>query len=274
MGKVLLIDFMYLWNRIYAIKGSMAGPHIYASLKHVDESGYYDRKIAVLDGVKSSAIRRAIYPEYKQNRNDKTDSYKMLNNFLKSNAVNFKTIRFVKNDMYEADDVITAFVKKYTVDKYIYSGDTDLYQLLRFDKTYIGTNYSRGMIIIPVSKSEVLSRYKKRYSIDVKDYSYITKVKTFKGDTGDNIPIACPGMKTKTLDYLLQNFWGNDEPLNSSILFNMAKYLKENGTETEFENFYNNRKAIIRNYKLTQLGYDNKDVLTDLLALQESGDWE
>lgn len=272
--KILLIDFMYLWNRIYAIKGELTAPHIYASLKHVDESDYYKRKIAILDGEYSSDFRRQIYSEYKTNRSDKSESYESLENFLSKNAVNFKTIHFVRNDSYEADDVITAFVKKYSCDKYIYSGDTDLYQLLRFDNTYVGTNYSRGMIIEPVSKGEALRRYNKKYNVNIKDYSYITKVKTFKGDSGDNIPIACPGMKTKTLDILFEKFWAGDEPLSSSIMLNMANYLKEHGTQREFDNFFDNRKAIIRNYKLIQLGYGEPNVFDGLVTLQESGSWE
>lgn len=273
--KILIVDFMYLWNRVRAVKGTHAGSHIYASLQHVDSSDYYFQKYIVLDGVNSSEYRRKWLPDYKEGRSDKSESYSDMEKFLLNNAVNFKTLKFIKNDTYEADDVIAAFVKKYDkADKFIYSGDTDLYQLLRFDNTYIGTTYSRGMVITPVSKEEANKRYTKKYGINIKDSHYITKCKTFKGDTSDNIPIACPGMRTSTINTLLENFWDNDEPLSSTILLNMANYLKENGKQSEFHNFFDNRKAIIRNYKLVQLGYSDPDVFTNAKTLQESGIWE
>lgn len=273
-NKILIVDFMYLWNRIYAIKGAGTGAHVYMTLKNADESDYYFKKIVVLDGINSTDSRRKILPDYKGTRSNKSEIYAAMSAFLKNNAANLSTFRFVKNDKYEADDIITRLVKSYlSVDKYIYSGDTDLYQLLRFENTYIGTNYSRGMIIKPIENKEATQRYAKKYNLKVEDVSYIVKCKTFKGDTSDNIPIACPGMRSATINTLIEKFWGEDEPLNSQILLNMAEYLRDNCKESEFNNFFENRKAIIRNYKLVQLGYEPTEPI-ELLTLQESGEWE
>lgn len=273
--KILIIDFMFLWNRIFAVKGIHTGFHICQSLQHVDTSDYYYKKYAVLDGNNSTEYRRKLLPDYKDNRSDKSEVYWYLDKFLSKSAAQLKTIRFIKNDNYEADDLISALVQRFDkADKYIYSGDTDLYQLLKFDNTYIGTKYSRGMIIEPISESSAKETYHKRYSLKVEDMHYIVKCKTFKGDSSDNIPIACPGMRTATIDYLIENYWKGDEPLTSEILLNMATYLRENGKRSEFENFYDNRKAIIRNYKLVQLGYHTPDVFSGAKILQESGNWE
>ena len=273
--KILIIDFMFLWNRIYSVKGAATGEHIFRSLQHVDQSSYYYKKYAVLDGRHSTGYRKKLLSEYKSNRSDKSEVYKYLDNFLGKYAVQLKTVKFIKNDHYEADDVISALVQRFDqAVKYIYSGDTDLYQLLKFDNTYIGTKYSRGMIIEPISESSAKETYHKRYNLKVEDVHYIVKCKTFKGDTSDNIPIACPGMRTATIDYLIEHFWKDDEPLTSKILLDMATYLREHGKRAEFENFYDNRKAIIRNYKLVQLGYDTPDVFSNAKILQENGNWE
>lgn len=273
--KILIVDFMYLWNRIYAIKGVNTGSHIYQSLKHVNDSDYYDLRLVILDGLSSADGRRAIYPEYKSTRSDKSESYDLLNKFLKYKAVHLNKMKFLKNESLEADDLIAMFVKKYSgAQKYIYSGDTDLYQLLRFDNTYIGTNYSRGMIIEPITNTEAEKRYEKKYGLKINDVSDIVKCKTFKGDSSDNIPIACPGMRSATINTLIEKFWRGSEPLTPSILLNMAEYLRDNCKPAEFHNFYENRKAIIRNYKLVQLGYNENEDWSGLLSLHESGEWE
>lgn len=274
VSRVLIVDFMYLWNRVYAIKGRDTVAHIYNSFKYVDDSDYYDEKLIVLDGLHSTNGRRKIHADYKTNRGDKSKLYQLMNVFLDAAATSYKTLEFLKNDEYEADDLITALVKNYEdADKYIYSGDTDLYQLLRFPRTYIGTKYTKGMIIKPIKTEDANNCYKKRYKLDVENPSYIIKCKTFKGDTSDNIPIACPGMKSKTINYLISEFWSNDEPLNSTILFNMAKYLKSTNTK-EFNNFYENRASLIRNYKLCQLGYSESSVLENTKQLREDGTWQ
>ena len=54
----------------------------------------------------------------------------------------------------------------------------------------------------------------------------------------------------------------------------MHEYLKEHGTKKEQDNFYEHRKAIIRNYKLTQLGYIDFNVLKDLKVLNDVGEWD
>ena len=275
LRKILIVDFMYLWNRVYAIKGQLTGAHIYDTLKAVDTSDYYYKKFIILDGENSTARRRMIYPDYKVNRGDKTSVYAAMDSFLKTNAVKLKTLKFIKNSNCEADDLITNFVKRYIEDEvYIYSGDTDLYQLLRFKNTNIGSKYSRGMIIEPITESVAKECYAKRYGLNVKDISYITKCKTFKGDTSDNIPIACPGMRTKTIDSLIENYWSGDEPLTARILYNMAVYLKNNGTKKEFDLFFNNRQALINNYKLTQLGYtNNNNLFICSKVLTGDGEW-
>ena len=259
---------------MYAIKGRDTVVHIANSFKYVNDSSYYDEKLIILDGLSSTASRRKIHADYKTNRGDKSKLYQLMNVFLDAAATDYNNLVFLKNDNYEADDLITALVKHYKdSDKYIYSGDTDLYQLLRFPRTYIGTKYSKGMVIDPIKIEDANNCYRKRYKLDVEDPSYIIKCKTFKGDTSDNIPIACPGMKSKTINTLISEFWSEDEPLNPSILLSMAKYLQSTNTK-EFDNFYKNRASLIRNYKLCQLGYSETSVLDDVKQLQEDGTWQ
>lgn len=269
MKKLLIVDFMYLWNRMYAIKGVLTGEHVGRLFKALNDSDYYDGKFIILDGTQSTKYRRKIYPEYKTNRSDKSKVYDGMQDFLTKNYSTFKKCKVMENDSYEADDVITMLVKAHetTADKYIYSGDTDLYQLLRFPHTYIGTKYSGPMVLDPISMEEALTRYEKKYNMPIPHPSYITKCKMFKGDPGDNVPIACPGLRSSTISKLIENCWREDAPLTSTILLNMAKYLKKNCTEKEFNNFYNNREALIRNYKLTQLGYTDQMVTEGLKVL-------
>ena len=74
--KILIIDFMFLWNRIYSVKGAATGEHIFRSLQHVDQSSYYYKKYAVLDGRYSTGYRKELLSEYKSNRSDKSEVYK------------------------------------------------------------------------------------------------------------------------------------------------------------------------------------------------------
>lgn len=273
--KILIVDFMYYWNRCYSVKGATTPEHVYKSLKHVDESDYYFYKAIVLDGLESTKYRRTMYPEYKTNRDDKSSNYDHMELFLEKYAYQLESLRFIKNDAFEADDIIAALVKRYDkCEKYIYSGDTDLYQLLRFKNTYIGTDFKRGMIITPIDFEEAMRRYSKKYNLDIRDASYIVKCKTFKGDSSDNIPVACPTMRSVVIDQLIREYWSEDVPLTPEILLNMANHLKKNGSRKDFENFFDNRKAIIRNYKLTQLGYNDMKILEKLQVLQEGGQWE
>ena len=258
--KVLLIDFMYLWNRLYSVRGDKTADCVDDILRELMDDEYYWRKYVILDGKNSVDTRREIYPAYKKNRTNKSKCYEALYEYVDENVGTLKGLHFMSNDTLEADDVITEKVQEYSYggdkfSKYIYSGDTDLHQLLRFPNTYISDKFTRPFRIIPIDEENALERYSKKYNIEMKDPSYITKCKMFKGDSGDNIPVACPGLKSTTISTLIENCWSNDEPLTSKILYDMAKYLKLHGTAKEFEKFYNNRHLLARNYKLTQLGY-------------------
>lgn len=274
--RIFILDFMYLWNRVYAIKGLDTGKHVHKTLHALDNSDYYSDKFVVLDGLNSTCARRKILPEYKAGRSDKSKVYDLMNKFLYNSSEDFESVHIIRNNNYEADDVITGIVQRFPGDnKYVYTGDTDLFQLMRFYKTYVGDKFStKGSLILePTSTKEALARYKKRYGVEMRSLSYITKCKAFKGDLGDGVPIACPGMRAKTLSALFKNCWNNDEPLSSSVLLSMAQYLSKNGTKKEFINFYEHRNDIIRNYKLTQLGYTKPDVWSALEELDETGEW-
>ena len=274
--RTLIVDFMYLWNRVYAIRGNETPKLVLATLKSMENSMYYDDKYIVLDGTNSVSLRRKVYPEYKASRGDKSDIYKLLNQFLQDISKDFKELKIIRNNNFEADDVITYLVKNSDSIVHIYSGDTDLFQLMRFPCTHVGTDYKRvgTFILTPIHEEEAKERYFKRYGINVKNMSYITKCKAFKGDTSDNIPIACPGMKAKTIEAMLNECWSEDTPLTSDIMRNMHSFLKEHGTAKEQSNFYEHRKDIIRNYKLTQLGYIDFNVAKDLKRLNKIGEWD
>ena len=274
--RTLIVDFMYLWNRVYSIRGNETPKLVKATLKSIENSGYYDDKYIVLDGDHSTSLRRRVYPDYKMGRGDKSERYKLLSQFLQDISEDFEELKIIKNDNFEADDVITYLVKNSDSIVHIYSGDTDLFQLMRFPRTHVGTDYKRigTFILTPIHEEEAKERYFKRYGINVRNMSYITKCKAFKGDTSDNIPIACPGMKAKTIEALLNECWSEDTPLTPEIMKNMNKYLKEHGTKKEQENFYSHRQDIIRNYKLTQLGYLDFNVTKDLQILNELGEWD
>ena len=215
--RTLIVDFMYLWNRVYAIRGNETPKLVRATLKSMENSMYYDDKYIVLDGTNSVSLRRRVYPEYKASRGDKSDIYKLLNQFLQDISEDFKELKIIRNDNFEADDVITYLVKNSDSIVHIYSGDTDLFQLMRFPCTHVGTDYKRvgTFILTPIHEEEAKERYFKRYGINVKNMSYITKCKAFKGDTSDNIP-GVPGIGEKTALTLIQKF-GSIEDLYNAI---------------------------------------------------------
>lgn len=262
---------MYLWNRIYAVRGAGTCDFFKGFFKTLGSSDHYFRKYIVLDGTSSTSSRREIYPEYKTNRNDKTKLYKYMNDTLSECFALTEGCKIISNENCEADDVITMMVAHYpNVEKYIYSGDTDLHQLLKFPNTFISDKYTGAMVLKPIAVKDALSRYEKKYNIRMRRPSDITKCKMFKGDAGDNIPVACPGLRSSTIEKLLDNCWSGDEPLSPNILKSMSAYLKEHGTDKEYNNFFRNRPTLIMNYKLTQLGdIQNNKVLAGLKLLRQ-----
>ena len=66
-------------------------------------------------------------------------------------------------------------------------------------------------------------------------------------------------------DSELQTKYNRISEFNKELL---ARYKKEQ------ENFYSHRQDIIRNYKLTQLGYLDFNVTKDLQILNELGEWD
>ena len=46
--RTLIVDFMYLWNRVYAIRGNETPKLVRATLKSMENSMYYDDKYIVL----------------------------------------------------------------------------------------------------------------------------------------------------------------------------------------------------------------------------------
>lgn len=221
MGKILLIDFMYLWNRLYyAYKAGNNPSGYYEHAKNLfvglDKDKDYEKKFVILDGHNSCQRAKELLPDYKAGREPKTEVYKRISELIKDVLKETTTISFQRADDWEADEVIASW-SKFFKDKevFIYSGDKDLLQLMVYDNVRIGDKYtkSKPLAVIPFTDKEIAKKCETvsgGYMDDVKD---ILKFRVFKGDSSDKIPPAIPRLRSSVIAEIVKP-WDVTKPLD------------------------------------------------------------
>ncbi len=138
--------------------------------------------------------RRKFYPEYKQKRNDDREKspvdfekfFPIADGFWKDLSSTFGTIRFVKIDDVEADDIVASIVERFPERKFVaVSTDKDYVQLLKNE------NFS---IWNPIKKDYVVSLN------PVMDLA----VKIVCGDKSDNISGVRKGVGEKKAEKMIR----------------------------------------------------------------------
>lgn len=249
MKNILIVDFMYLWNRYYyACPKEHFFNSIFNSAVTRINNSTYDRKYLVLDGIRGAEENKQLLPEYKAKRGSKAEVYARLDEMVVKISKEFPDIKILRNDEEEADTVIAAFAKYYSKSNnvYIYSGDKDLLQLMSFPNTLVTDQFTKDFILSQKPKCEVLAKFK---ITGLEDYKDIVKFRIFKGDASDCIPAAIPRFKTSLIKDMIETCWDKDEPLSEELLERMNNLVVGNN----YEKFEQGKEALLRNWKLMQL---------------------
>jgi 5'-3' exonuclease len=194
----------------------------------------------------ASAYRKAIFPEYKDNRKverteEEQERFTAFFNCL-NETIDALPCEHFKFKGIEADDIIAYFVKhihkKYD-HVWLVSSDRDLYQLLR-DNVSIFNMYSRKEITVD-TLLETTGLTPKEYALS----------RIIEGDTGDNIK-GIEGIGPKRAADLVKEYKTLENLLSSLPIKGKAKYI---------QNLNAGSDTLIRNEKLINLlNYNNETI--------------
>lgn len=201
----------------------------------------------------ASAYRKAMFPEYKQNRKierseEEQERFTQFFNCL-SDTIDALPFEHYKFKGVEADDII-AYFTKYLSSKYdhtwIVSSDRDLYQLLKSNVS-IFNMYSRKEIDVDYLDEQ--------FGLTPREYSYARMI---EGDSGDGIN-GVEGIGPKRSIALIKEYKTIDGLISNLPLAGKAKYI---------QNLNKSIDILQRNEKLINL----LDYIDDVIASVEKQD--
>jgi len=206
-----------------------------------------------------STYRKAIYPEYKQNRKEQfknqTEEEKQafeefIEDYEHALELASKTYPLLRFQGVEADDII-AILTKLLKEKniWIISTDKDLDQLIK-------DNVSRFSYV--TRKEITATNFEETYGCTPEDY---ISIKVLQGDTGDNVP-GIEGIGPKRAATLIRQYGSALDIYDAMPLAGKYKYI---------EALNNSGDLILTNYQLMDLGFSKEalgpyyQAITDLL---------
>lgn len=269
MGNIAVVDLSWVMHRYRhayeefscTINGKrIPTGHIYGTYHFVkDLTQKYKRVILAVDS--NPTIRKEIYPNYKSNRHKEItdefydyDIHKDLNDIL-SICTNFENVFYIKQDGYEADDIIGTLIKQANLNWDFYFRDNDILQNIG---TYnLCVSFGKDLTIGVVS--DIKSHIKEKYKLDLDYLPLLWKV--IKGDNGDCIPIGIERFPTKILKELCydKRFCSNDVTFEDCIDV-LLEYKNYTGkTKENIEQLKNKESELYKklsiNYKLVKPMY-------------------
>lgn len=206
------------------------------------QKSYKTKKLIIAGDMGSSSYRKAIYPEYKQNRKDKyanqteqekeefeqffAEVQQILSMYEEEGK--FPVLRF---QGVEADDIAAYIVskrKRYDLDQiWLVSSDKDWDLLI--DKGVSRFSY--------VTRKEITKdNWKEHYDFDIDDY---ISIKCLTGDSGDNV-MGVPGIGPKRAVQLVQEYGSTYDIIAALPISSKYKYisaLNEFGADNLFLNY-------------------------------------
>jgi DNA polymerase-1 len=196
--------------------------------RFIDEQNF-DKVVVMWDGDDNSSTRKLIYPQYKEQRRDRDNEYK-LDSFTEQKErikqyLEDCYIRQINVDNNEADDLIAYYCQiSENEQKTIYSGDKDLTQLIS-DK--VSVYYPRTKETYHLGS---------KIKCDVYEFPH-QNIKTYKilsGDKSDNID-GISGLGEKTLIKFFPELL--EKPVSiTDILEKAENLLKENKNNKTLQN--------------------------------------
>jgi DNA polymerase I len=191
---------------------------------------HHPEAVAVAWDVSRQTFRTVSYPEYKANRNKAPDHFRsqlpLIDEVLQALHINQ-----LREEGYEADDIIASLTKKAVADGWdvlIVTGDRDAFQLI---DDHVSVLYTRRGISDTVLATE--DWVTDRYGIAPSQY---VEYAALRGDTSDNLP-GVPGVGEKTAAKLIAEY-GNIDGVFTAIGEQTPK-LRENLAEHRDQVFLN-----------------------------------
>jgi DNA polymerase-1 len=196
--------------------------------RFIDEQNF-DKVVVMWDGDDNSSARKLIYPQYKENRRDRDNEYK-LDSFTEQKErikqyLEDCYIRQINVDNNEADDLIAYYCQiSENEQKTIYSGDKDLTQLIS-DKV---------SVYYPRTKETYHLGSKIKCDIYEFPHQNIRTYKILSGDKSDNIE-GISGLGEKTLIKFFPELLEKSVSI-TDILEKTENLLKENKNNKTLQN--------------------------------------
>lgn len=272
MGEiVLLVDFMYLWNRIYYAVGHDGGDyytHMKSIMEKLNNNNKYAKKYVILDGLNGTQRQKALLPEYKEGRGSKTEVYKQVKRFVKECSQEFTSLVFLRANNNEADEVIASLAVKFSrleKEVYIYSGDKDLLQLLVYPRVHVGMSYSGNFGLKPFTEEEIQKKMDTVAGAGrLSNIGDLLKFRVFRGDVSDNISPVISRFPSKVIIDLITHTWPEVTMLTEDIFESMVKYLPEKYSKQLIEN----EEKLWRNWELMNLQFlPINDIISEVKRL-------
>ena len=277
MKRLILIDFSWLYNRYYYVASSTPSVHdnekkdvkvtlermLTQFLQLVHRSYPSSKIFLALDPATSSLKNKAIFEGYKQNRDKeaKKEVYQFIVDIIKnlSAKLDSEVFYFIREKLYEADQLLAYMVKKYHKNHeiIIYSGDKDLLQLTSYPNTFIADKFEHGHFLIKTNE-EIFQKFKNskgedfsRISMNKRD---ILKYRSLKGDPSDNLSSVFPRIKDKEIIEVIRGYWVDtqEEALTEERIEKILEDL-EGDNPVLAEKLRANKDVWLRNYKIMDL---------------------
>ena len=237
MTKTLLVDGNNLVKigfhgvKDYYHNGKHIGAlwHFVNTIRRFIDEQNFDKVVVMWDGDDNSSTRKLIYPQYKEQRRDRDNEYK-LDSFTEQKErikqyLEDCYIRQINVDNNEADDLIAYYCQiSENEQKTIYSGDKDLTQLIS-DKV---------SVYYPRTKETYTLGSKIKCEIYEFPHQNIKTYKILSGDKSDNID-GISGLGEKTLIKFFPELL--EKPVSiTDILEKTENLLKENKNNKTLQN--------------------------------------
>ncbi len=237
MVKTLLVDGNNLVKigfhgvKDYYHNGKHIGAlwHFVNTIRRFIDEQNFDKVVVMWDGDDNSSTRKLIYPQYKEQRRDRDNEYK-LDSFTEQKErikqyLEDCYIRQINVDNNEADDLIAYYCQiSENEQKTIYSGDKDLTQLIS-DKV---------SVYYPRTKETYHLGSKIKCDIYEFPHQNIRTYKILSGDKSDNIE-GISGLGEKTLIKFFPELL--EKPVSiTDILERTENLLKENKNNKTLQN--------------------------------------
>ena len=237
MVKTLLVDGNNLVKigfhgvKDYYHNGKHIGAlwHFVNTIRRFIDEQNFDKVVVMWDGDDNSSTRKLIYPQYKEQRRDRDNEYK-LDSFTEQKErikqyLEDCYIRQINVDNNEADDLIAYYCQiSENEQKTIYSGDKDLTQLIS-DKV---------SVYYPRTKETYHLGSKIKCDIYEFPHQNIRTYKILSGDKSDNIE-GISGLGEKTLIKFFPELLEKSVSI-TDILEKTENLLKENKNNKTLQN--------------------------------------